>query len=395
MHSAGRQILAVLQFGIRSHASRPRHLILMIAGFAIAAVTLSLMLAIPAGLERNAGATGRSDVAIVLQGDARSEIGSALSPDIVDIVSNLPGIARDKNGNPQVAPQYLASMQLRARDGAPVTVQLRGITKATWELLGLDEAQILPAGFNPNARHLLAGPGAVHILPSARFGAQIKVRDRLWRVAGMISPGGMWDSEFWCGLSTLQAAFNAPSAVSVLWLKLARPDALAQIAAAIEKDRRLYGVRVQSQRAYYAGKVRALSHYARIAAAAVALFLGLGAIIAVGTAVSLALEGRRWELATLRALGFRGPNLAIALFVEVLLVALGTTFLVTVIVQWLTSGIRLATSTGDHSFSFQMAVTPQVFAWVLGYVAILSLLSALLPTIQMIREPLVRALGRG
>lgn len=394
MRSVIRQALAVLRFGVRSHVNRPRHVILMVAGFAIAAVTLTFMLAIPAGLEELANATGRSDLAMVLQADARSEIGSTLSPSIVDIVSNLPGIARGENGKPQVAPQYLASMQLRARDGAPVTVQLRGVTRATWELLGLNAAQVLPADFNPNDRQLLAGQGAVSILPSARPGAQLTVRDRLWRVQGVFAPGGLWNSELWGGLSTLQAAFNSPSAVSVLWLKLVEPGALQDVAAAIEKDRRLYGVRVQSQHDYYAGKVQVLSRYARVAAVAVAAFLGLGAIIAIGIAVSLALEGRQRELATLRALGFRGSPLVIALMVEVLLVALATAIVMTAIVHWLASGMRFATSTGDYSFGFQMAITPQVVVWVLSYIAVLAVFSALLPAMQLVRAPLARALSR-
>ena len=394
MPSAVRQVLAVLKFGVRSHASRPRHAILMIAGFAIAAVTVSFMLAIPAGLEQLAVATGRSDLAIVLQADARSEIGSTLSPSIVKIVSNLPGIARDSDGKPEVAPQYLASMPLRARDGAPVTAQLRGITAATWDLLDMKAAQVLPNNFNPNSLQLLAGQDAVRILPSARPGAQLKVRDSLWRVEGLLSPGGMWNSELWGGISVLQAAFNAPNVVSVLWVKLANPDALAQFATAIERDRRLYGVRVQSQRAYYAGKVRVLSRYARIAALAVAFFLGLGAIIAIGNAVSLALEGRQKELATLRALGFRNPCLAMALFIEVLLVAFSTSIIVMALVRWLASGMRFATSTGDHSFGFQLAITPQVFAWVVGYTALLGIVSAILPSVHMLRAPLFRALAR-
>ena len=394
MRSAIRRVFAVLKFGIRSHAGRPRHVILMIAGFAIAAVTVAFMLAIPAGLEQLAGATGRSDLAIVLQADASSEIGSALSPSIVAIVSNLPGVARDKSGKPEVAPQYLASTQLRASDGATVTAQLRGVTEATWDLLGVDAAPILPIDFNPNSRQLLAGQDVAETLPSARPGAQLKVREGLWRVSDFFAPGGMWNSELWSGISVLQTAFNSPNVVSVVWLKLSNPDALQQIEAAIENDRRLYAVRIQSQRAYYAGKVRVLSHYARIAALAVAFFLGLGAIIAIGNAVSLALEGRQRELATLRALGFNNTCLAIALFIEVVLVAISTTLVVIPLLQWFASGMHFATSTGDYSFGFQVAITPQVFAWVLGYTALLGIVSAILPSLHVLRAPLLRALAR-
>ncbi|MGB8636362.1 MAG: ABC transporter permease, partial [Rhodanobacteraceae bacterium] len=140
--------------------------------------------------------------------------------------------------------------------------------------------------------------------------------------------------------------------------------------------------------------VRVLSRYARIAALAVAFFLGLGAIIAIGNAVSLALEGRQKELATLRALGFRNPCLAMALFIEVLLVAFSTSIIVMALVRWLASGMRFATSTGDHSFGFQLAITPQVFAWVVGYTALLGIVSAILPSVHMLRAPLFRALAR-
>ncbi len=394
MLGMARQVLAALHFGLRSHVSRPRHAMLMIAGFAIAAVTVTFMLAIPAGLQRLAGATGRSDLAIVLQADARSEIGSSLSHSVVDIVRNLPGIARDHRGQPQVAPQYLASAQLRARDGTPITTQLRGITAATWRLLGKDGANTVPGQFNPDTQQLLAGQDIARILPAARSGAQLKIRDDLWQVAGLFVPGGLWNSELWSGLSVLQSAFNAPHAISVLWVKLVSPDALPQIAAAIDQDKRLYGVRVQSQRAYYAARVRVLSHYARLAALAVAVFLGLGAIIAIGNAISLALHGRRKELATLRALGFGDLSLALALFLEILLFAIGTGILVLAAMHWLAPGMRLATSTGDHAFGFQVAITLPVVIWVLIYTAVLGLASAVLPSLLVLRAPLTHALAR-
>src|SRR2546430_15275935 len=111
------EILGALRLGIASHLARPRHLVLIVAGFAIADMTVTPLIAIPQGLDRLAGSTGRGDIAIVLGASAQGEADSMLKPELAALISGLPGIAHDGEGRPLVAAQFVTQIRLRRTDG--------------------------------------------------------------------------------------------------------------------------------------------------------------------------------------------------------------------------------------------------------------------------------------
>src|SRR5690606_13507995 len=136
-------------------------------------------------------------------------------------------------------------------------------------------------------------------LPSPADGARmLPIRGSDWQVAGILDAGGgFWDSEAWMSLGDAQAAFAAPGRVSALWVRLARASDFEGFRAAVAADPRLDGVRVVRQRAHYASQVGFLVRLVRIAAVGIAVLLGLGAVLAIGNALDLAVSAREREMA--------------------------------------------------------------------------------------------------
>lgn len=384
---------AVLRVFLAGHAARPRDAVLMLAGFLIAASTLALLLAVPAGIDGIAARTGDPRIALVLSAQARAEVESTLPAGVAGLVAGLPQVQRDASGRALVAPQYIANTKLTRLDGVRSTMQLRGVDAVTWAVL--DTVGLAPAAERrPGVGEVLAGRMAT---PAYRelHGDQARLPLRRTTLAlrhGLAANGGLWESELWTDAATLQAVFNAPGRVSVLWVRLVDADAIEAFAAAVRADPRLAGVRVVRQDAYHADQVAFVSHLVRVAAVGVSLLLGTGAALVIANALDTALRRRRREMGTLRALGFPGPAIALAVLLEIALIGVVATVLALVAMSLAVDGRVFGTSAGSLAIQAPLAITPALWATVMAYSLALGLVSALLPTWRLAGGRLIDAL---
>lgn len=377
MHTTGhvRQLLFLL---LSMHRSRPHDALMIVAGFAIAAATLTVMLSIPAGIDRITRQTGQSDIALAMAANAVDESSSSLSQAQVAQLSQLPQVARDANGQPQVALQFLATARLPRTDGQAGTVQLRGIDRNTWALL--DNAPIHATGS--------LEPGQRQWLGSATLAAQYPVLNEAvaellgatWRRVGLLDAGGnLWESEIWLEQSALRAASNRPSGVSSAWIKLAGSDELGELIAAAQTDPRLEGVRIVGQVDYYQQQMGFLTRLVTAAALGVSLLLGAGAALAITTALDMVLDKRRRQLATLWALGFSPTSIWLAILTEVAIVGVLTSLMAAALVHTVLDGTPFGTSGASQAVYATFLVDTRVVSAVLAYSVLLALLGSVLP----------------
>ncbi|HEY4531011.1 MAG TPA: FtsX-like permease family protein [Luteimonas sp.] len=388
-----RPTVAVLRIFLAGHVARPRDAMLMLAGFMIATATLGLLLAVPAGIDGIAARTGDDRIALVLSAQARSEVESRLPAGTAGLVAALPQVARDASGRALVAPQFIANTKLTRADGMRSTVQLRGVDDSTWALLATVDA--VPAGVAPpGVRELLVGAMAAPAYRELQDDAPTLLlrQSSLALRHGLVAGGGLWESELWADLATLQAAFNAPGQVSALWIRLTDAAAFEAFAAAVRADPRLAGLRVVPQDAYHANQVAFVSHLVRVAAAGIALLLGAGAALVIANALDTALRRRRRETGTLRALGFPAPAIALAVLLEVAAIGLLATALALAAMVLLVDGHAFGTSAGSLAVQAPLAITPALALTVGGYSLALGLASALLPTWRLAGSRLIDSL---
>lgn len=387
------EVIDILRLSAGIHRVRPRDNVLVALGFLVASATLVILLAIPAGLDRIGGSTGADDVAIVLSARAFSESESDLSPQEINLIRTLPQIARDGDGQPLAAPQFIANVKLARRDGVKTTVQVRGVDAMTWSVLGSAPVNIDGARPRDGNRELVAGAIAANQHPELERATPLVLRNASWRISGTMASGGnLWESELWADLSALQAAYNAAGRVSLLWVKLPSTAAYRPFAEAVRDEPRLQDVRVIRQSEYFRRQVGFLSDIMRMVAAGISLLLGLGAALTIANALSAALRTRRREAGILRAIGFRSPSIALAALVEVLLLGTLASLLAVFAVYLALDGNTFGTSNGHHAVYARFEIGPSVALPVLAYSLLLGLCSALLPVWRMAFGGLVDAL---
>ncbi|MDO4709717.1 MAG: hypothetical protein Q4B94_07950 [Pseudomonadota bacterium] len=386
-----KQTLALLKLFAGIHIARPRDALLLVAGFILAAATLMVLLSIPAGLERIGQGTGHDDIALVSGDTGLGEGSSNITPAQFNLLSVLPQTARDASGKPIASGQLIRTIKLEKADGEKFSIQVRGIDAIGWQLLG--GAAIQGDIPKEGRREFLAGYLARQQFPKLASSDRLPIRGRSWRQKGQINHGGnLWDSEIWADLSAMQAAFQAPSSYSVALLKLGQPGDLDALNAAIQADPRLAGLKAHRQSDYYQRQSGWLGRIMTRVAWGVSLLLGAGAALAIGNALGTALERRRREAGTLRALGFANASIALASLAEVLLMAAFTSLAVWGLLYLALNGREFGTSSGNHMIFAQLHLGWQVGLAVLGYTLLLGLLAALLPIRRLSYGKLMDAL---
>lgn len=388
-----REITSSLATGLATALARPRHTLLIAFGFIVAGITLAVLLTLPAGLKRLAGNTGSADVAVVLSGNSFNESGGVFKPELAALVGSLPGVAHGRQGQPLVAPQFVANARLRRIDGSTATVLVRGVTPMFWEILGHATSMHSGRRFAAGKDELIAGVAAARGFVALDTGATTSIHKNPWHVTGEFAAGGgFWESELWTDMAALQSAYHAQGAVSCLWVKLTSPAAFEAFRQALHDDPQTQGLHAILQRDYYAVQTSFLKYLITAATEGIAVALGLGAILAIVNALGMALAARRRELAIQRAVGFRRGALAIALLAEVLVIG-AVCAAIAVLVAWLAvNGHEVGSSTGGSAIQFRMHVNAGVVGWTFAYVLILGVLSALWPIARAVRAPLTKTL---
>jgi len=389
-----RELFRALLLSLKLGLSRPRHHLLTMAGLLVASLTLLIVLTIPAGLSRIAATTGRDDVVVVLASPRGDEADGSITPERVERIGALPDIARDANGAPLMAPQFVVHSKFPRHDGMPATAIVRGATPAIWHVVGDDVRIEHGQRFDSGVNELVSGASAARRYLYASTDSNITLPRSIWRVSGEFSANGnLWESEFWGDLDALQAVFNAQGQITTIWLRLARADGYVRFAEAMRADPQLRGLSFMRQHDFYAGRVGFVVLFARVAAWTIAVLLGLQALLVSHNAIGLSLRARRRDLAILRAVGFRSDALFIALLVETLLLSALCAVVAIALGFLLLDGKGIDSSTLDSSIHFTTAMTPEVVVSTLAYAMLLGLASTIVPAWSSLHAPLAPALA--
>lgn len=388
-----RVYFAAVVSGLYSQLHRPRHLLLISVGFLVAALTLVVLLTIPAGVTRLAGATGMPNIVVISAGSGTDEAEAPIPPDVVSLIGTLPGIAENAAGKQLVAPQFLVRVKARRRDGVLTTLLVRGVPPEYWDMVGQKVRVVSGGAFVPGKLELLAGREAAHGLVGLDTGSHFSTNGILWDVAGVFSAGdSLWESEVLADVSSLQGAFNVPTQITSVWVQLASPGELPNFLQAMHGDPRFAGVTAVPQHEFYSRQLQFLLVFVRIAVAVVAVILGLGAALAIGNSLSMAVAARTREIAIMRAVGFPNFILFLAMLTEVVFVGVLCAITATGIGAMLLGGRDVASSLAGQGIHFKMVVSGSVFLSVVLYAALLGVVSGIPSLWSISNKRLVDAL---
>jgi len=154
----------------------------------------------------------------------------------------------------------------------------------------------------------------------------------------------------------------------------------------------LHDLRTVRQRSYYDEQIGFVTLFAQLATWIIAVVLGLGAILAIANALGMALAARHREIAVLRAVGFGQAALAIALLIEVCVIAASCAGVAILIGWFALEGRGIDSSTGDQALRFFLHLSPGAALGTLLYNLGLGVAASLWPILRAVRASLVSAL---
>ena len=387
-----RQVLSVTNMNLRSILERSGSSLVIIVGIAGSVAVMVSLLAMAEGLSSTISSTGEEDRVIILRDGSNSELSSGVAMTEIDTVSSSPGI-KSMDGEPMIAGELFAIIDLKKK-GAESTSNLpiRGVQPTSFKIR--PEIEIIEGrNFTTGTAEIIVGKGANNQYEGLELGDQIKVRDSFATVVGIFSSNGnVHESEIWADLAAAQGIFRRGASASSMILKLDSPDSFDEVGLFVESYPNLE-LKVQSESDFYENQSSG-ADLIKIFGQVVGYIMAIGAVFAALNTMYSAVSTRLVEIGTLRALGFKGTTVLLALMIEALLLAMIGGLLGAAIAYILFNGYTVSTLAGG-SFSqtaFAFAVTADVVQQGLTLALFVGLIGGLFPAWNAARRDITEAL---
>ena len=387
-----RQVLLITNMNLRSVLERSGSSLVIIVGIAGSVAVMVSLLAMAEGLSSTITSTGEEDRVIILRDGSSSELSSGVAMTELDTVSSSPGI-KSIDGEPMIAGELFAIIDLKKK-GAESTSNLpiRGVQPASFKIR--PEVEIVEGrNFTTGTAEIIVGKGANNQYEGLEIGDQIKVRDSFATVVGIFSSNGnVHESEIWADLAAAQGLFRRGASASSMILKLNSPDSFDEVGLFVESYPNLE-LKVQSEIDFYENQSSG-ADLIKVFGQVVGYIMAIGAVFAALNTMYSAVSTRLVEIGTLRALGFKGTTVLLALLIEALLLATIGGLLGGAIAYLLFNGYTVSTLAGG-SFSqtaFAFAVTGEIIQQGLTLALFVGFIGGVFPAWNAARRDITEAL---
>ena len=389
----GRRTLSVTRVGLSTLSQRLGSTAVIVVGIAGVVGVLVALLAMGGGLSATLQQTGSDDTAIVLRGGAGAESNSVLTRDQVDVVESAPGVARDAQGKPIASAELVvvANVPKKSDPTTDSNVAIRGVGDEAWKVW--PNVRIVQGRkFTPGMRELDVGENAQRQFVGLDVGKQLRLAGQDWTVVGVFASGDAHGSELWGDSKSVASAYRRGSSAESVTVRLASPKAFGQFKAALASDPRLK-VDVSTTRDYYNKQSQGLSKVIRIVGITIGVIMAIGAIFGALNTMYAAVAARAREIATMRAIGFRGLPVVVSVLLETMLLALLGGIVGAAVVWLVFNGYTASTMGGNFSqVVFQFQVTPALLWTGIKWALAIGFVSGLFPAVRAARLPVTTAL---
>ncbi|MEP6632986.1 MAG: ABC transporter permease, partial [Luteimonas sp.] len=275
-------------------------------------------------------------------------------------------------------------------DGNDANVQFRGVGPEAWAVnpkVRIVEGRKFGAGL----RELVIGQGAQSQFRGLDVGKTLNLANQQWMIVGKFASGDAHDSELWGDAETIASTYQR-SAYQSITVRTDGKAGFQQLKAAMDADPRLK-LDVQTTRDYYSKQSGQLSKIISVLGTVIGAIMAIGAVFGALNTMYAAVAGRAREIATMRAIGFRGLPVVVAVMLETMLLALLGGVLGGLIAWLIFNGYSVSTLGNNFSqVVFQFKVSPELLwsglKWALG----IGLVGGLFPALRAARLPVTTAL---
>jgi len=390
----GGQARSVAQVGISTLSQRLGASAVIVVGIAGVVGVLVALLAMAEGYAQTLRATGGNDTALVMRGASASEVSSVLDRDSVTLIAQTAGIARNDKGEPIASAEIVVAANLpqKASPSEDGSVQLRGISEQAWAVR--PHIKIVEGKrFTPGLRELVVGRGAARQFAGLVPGQQVRLGTQQWTVAGVFASGDAMESEIWGDVTVVADTYRRGSGRTSVFVRLADPKALAELKTALESNPQLK-VDVATTLDYFSKQSEGITKVLRIIGIVVGSIMGIGAMFGALNTMFAAVAARAREIATLRAIGFTGLPVVVAVMLETMLLALIGGVIGGLLAWLLFNGYNASTMAAGSvgQLSFQLRVTPDLLWTGLKWALAIGFIGGLFPAMRAARLPVTAAL---
>jgi putative ABC transport system permease protein len=388
-----RQSVVVTWLGLRTLPNRLACSMVTVVGMAGVSGVLVSVLSIAAGIRSTLGNSGSPDTAIVMRAGSDAEMTSILLRDDILAAEDAPGIARAPGVGALASAELFVIVDLvKASTGTSANAPLRGVEPAAFVIRHI--RMVEGRRFEPGRNEVVVGRTAASQYRGLRVGAPLKLGPNTWTVVGIFDAGGtVPDSELWCDAGVLAPLYRRASSRQSIYVRLESAAAYSEFKDRLTTDPRAK-LKVLREPEYYAGQADRMSGTVELIGAIVGVLMGIGALFVAIITMYSAVATRTREIATLRAIGFRGGSVVASVLVESMTLGLAGGAVGAAAAYYAFNGYEAATMNWQNmsSIGFAFRVTPSLLALGVGWALVLGLLGGVFPAIRAMRMPIVTAL---
>ena len=381
-----------IKYNIRNMRLRKGLTVMTALGIALTVTTAVFIMALLAGLQKAFQSTGNPLNVLVLRKGSTSELTGPFPQENFQTLKTLPGIAKDKNGDPLVSGEITVVIVLPRKDGSgEANVTVRGLMQDGLELRSTVK---LADGrwFTPGQREVVVSKSIRKRFTHADVGDSLEFGKGSWKVVGVFDAGGMaYESEMWGDVNQMTSDFDRQGVYSSAYLRATDPVAADALKHRVTDDQRLK-LDSMLEPEYYATQTKS---------GAVIQFIGwlVAAIMAVGSSFAAmntmyaAVAYRSREIATLRVIGFSRPSILTSFVLESLLLSLLGAIVGIILMlpfNGMTTGTQNQVTFSEVVFGLQM--TPGVVTAAIVFALVMGLFGGIFPAWHASRREILAAL---
>jgi putative ABC transport system permease protein len=381
-----------LQYNIRNLKLRKSATVMTALGIALTVTTAIFIMALLAGLNAAFRSSGNPLNVLVMRKGATAELSAGgVDRDALPIMKDLPGVAKDAQGQPMVSGEDLLVIVLPRNDGTGETnVTVRFLTPTGIEMR--PEVKLVAGRwFTPGQREIVVSNSVHKRFAQANLGDTMWIGKGSWKIVGIFDAGGTaHDSEIWGDINQLASDFDRTTYNSVL-LRASDPVTADALKNRVSDDQRLK-LNGMLETDYWS-KQTSSGNPIKFVGMIVAVIMAIGSCFAAMNTMYAAVAYRSREIATLRVIGFSRPSiLSSFVFESVLLSLLGA--LVGIILMLPFNGMTTGTN-NPVTFSeavFSLRMTPNVVGAAVVFAVVMGLVGGIAPAWHAARREILAAL---
>jgi putative ABC transport system permease protein len=285
----------------------------------------------------------------------------------------------------------VANLPRKGDPNSDSNVPIRGVSDDVWALR--DQVKIIEGRtFKPGLRELIVGKGAKAQFEGLDIGKTLRLTGQDWTIVGTFESHDALESELWGDTQSVASAYRRGSSVQSVTVLLDSAKAFDTFKASLMADPRIK-VDVSTTQEYFSKQSEGLTKVLRAVGITVGIIMAIGAVFGALNTMFAAIQARAREIATLRAIGFRGVPVVVSIMLETMLLALLGGLIGAGIVWVIFNGYSASTLGANFSqVVFRFHVSGALLWTGIKWALAIGFIGGLFPALRAARLPVTTAL---